>query len=112
MRDVIPAPVPGLDLRREHGHHQSPGIRAVGLIFLTPPGSCQEPTVYGVSPAGLLRGSDNSHHLRYGACSSATSRISRCRVTRFPQTRSKSATSGLILSEPISAWASATLANS
>ncbi len=33
MRDVIPAPVPGLDLRREYGHHQSPAIRAGGLIF-------------------------------------------------------------------------------
>src|SRR6516162_9561717 len=33
MRDVIPAPVPGLDLRREYGYHQSPAIRAGGLIF-------------------------------------------------------------------------------
>jgi hypothetical protein len=33
MRDVIPAPVPGLDLRREYGHHQSPAIRAGGLIW-------------------------------------------------------------------------------
>jgi enamine deaminase RidA (YjgF/YER057c/UK114 family) len=33
MRDVIPAPVPGLDVRREYGHHQSPAIRAGGLIF-------------------------------------------------------------------------------
>ena len=33
MRDVIPAPVLGLDLRREYGHHQSPAIRAGGLIF-------------------------------------------------------------------------------
>jgi 2-iminobutanoate/2-iminopropanoate deaminase len=33
MRDVILAPVPGLDLRREYGHHQSPAIRASGLIF-------------------------------------------------------------------------------
>ena len=33
MRDVIPAPVAGLDLRREYGHHQSPAIRAGGLIF-------------------------------------------------------------------------------
>ena len=33
MRDVIPPPVPGLDLRREYGHHQSPAIRAGGLIF-------------------------------------------------------------------------------
>src|SRR4051812_20483401 len=33
MRDVIPAPVPGLDLRREYGHHQSPAIRSGGLIF-------------------------------------------------------------------------------
>ncbi|MGD9615540.1 MAG: RidA family protein [Alphaproteobacteria bacterium] len=33
MRDVVPAPVPGLDLRREYGYHQSPAIRAGGLIF-------------------------------------------------------------------------------
>src|ERR1051326_4664418 len=33
MREVIPAPAPGLDLRREYGHHQSPAIRAGGLIF-------------------------------------------------------------------------------
>jgi 2-iminobutanoate/2-iminopropanoate deaminase len=33
MRSVISAPVPGLDLRREYGHHQSPAIRAGGLIF-------------------------------------------------------------------------------
>ena len=33
MRDVIPTSVPGLDLRREYGHHQSPAIRAGGLIF-------------------------------------------------------------------------------
>jgi len=28
MREVVPAPVPGLDLRREYGHHQSPAIHA------------------------------------------------------------------------------------
>ena len=33
MRDVISAPAPGLDLGREYGHHQSPAIRAGGLIF-------------------------------------------------------------------------------
>jgi 2-iminobutanoate/2-iminopropanoate deaminase len=33
MREVIPAPSPGLDLGREYGHHQSPAIRAGGLIF-------------------------------------------------------------------------------
>jgi hypothetical protein len=33
MRDVIPAPAPGLDLRREYGHHQSPAIRAGGMVF-------------------------------------------------------------------------------
>ena len=33
MRDVIPAPVPGLDPCREYGHHQSPAIRAGGQIF-------------------------------------------------------------------------------
>src|SRR4029079_16248348 len=33
MRAVIPAPVPGLDLGREYGHHQAAAIRAGGLIF-------------------------------------------------------------------------------
>ena len=33
MRDVIPAPVPGLDFRREYGHHESPAIRTGGLVF-------------------------------------------------------------------------------
>ena len=33
MRDVISAPAPGLDRGREYGHHQSPAIRAGGLIF-------------------------------------------------------------------------------
>jgi 2-iminobutanoate/2-iminopropanoate deaminase len=33
VRDIIMAPVAGLDLRREYGHHQSPAIRAGGLIF-------------------------------------------------------------------------------
>src|SRR4029077_13540704 len=33
MRDVISAPAPRLDLGREYGHHQSPAIRAGGLIF-------------------------------------------------------------------------------
>jgi 2-iminobutanoate/2-iminopropanoate deaminase len=33
MREVIPAPLPGLDLRREYGHHQSAAIRAGGLVF-------------------------------------------------------------------------------
>jgi 2-iminobutanoate/2-iminopropanoate deaminase len=33
MRDVISAPMPGLDLCREYGHRQSPAIRAGGLIF-------------------------------------------------------------------------------
>src|SRR5215467_5766502 len=33
MREVISAPVAGLDLRREYGHHQSPAIRAGGLVF-------------------------------------------------------------------------------
>src|SRR6478735_12009453 len=33
MRAVIPAPIVGLDLPREYGHHQSPPIRAGGLIF-------------------------------------------------------------------------------
>ena len=33
MREVIPTPVPGLDLRREYGHHQSPAIRAGGMVF-------------------------------------------------------------------------------
>ena len=33
MREVIVAPLPGLDLRQHYGHHQSPAIRAGGLIF-------------------------------------------------------------------------------
>ena len=33
MREVIPTPVPGLDLGREYGHHQSPAIRAGGMVF-------------------------------------------------------------------------------
>lgn len=33
MREIIPAPVPGLDLRREYGHYQSPAIRAGGMVF-------------------------------------------------------------------------------
>ena len=33
MREVIAAPLPGLDLRRHYGHFQSPAIRAGGLIF-------------------------------------------------------------------------------
>ena len=33
MRDIIAAPFPGLDLRRQYGHHQSLAIRAGGLIF-------------------------------------------------------------------------------
>ena len=33
MREVISVPVRGLDLGREYGHHQSPAIRAGGLIF-------------------------------------------------------------------------------
>ena len=33
MREVIPTPISGLDLRREYGHHQSPAIRAGGMVF-------------------------------------------------------------------------------
>jgi len=33
MREVIPTPERGLDLRREYGHHQSPAIRAGGMVF-------------------------------------------------------------------------------
>ena len=33
MREVIPSPVPGLDLRREYGRHQGPAIRAGGMVF-------------------------------------------------------------------------------
>jgi 2-iminobutanoate/2-iminopropanoate deaminase len=33
MREVVAAPLPGLDLRQHYGHHQSPAIRAGGLIF-------------------------------------------------------------------------------
>jgi 2-iminobutanoate/2-iminopropanoate deaminase len=33
MREVIPAPVPGLDIHREYGHHQNPAIWAGGMVF-------------------------------------------------------------------------------
>lgn len=33
MREVIAAPCAGLDLAHHYGHHQSPAIRAGGLIF-------------------------------------------------------------------------------
>ena len=33
MPVAVPAPMPGLDLRREYAHHQSPAIQAGGLIF-------------------------------------------------------------------------------
>jgi len=33
MREILPVPSPGLDLRHHYGHHQSPAIRAGGLIF-------------------------------------------------------------------------------
>jgi 2-iminobutanoate/2-iminopropanoate deaminase len=33
MREVIAAPRPGLDFRQHYGHHQSPAIKAGGLIF-------------------------------------------------------------------------------
>jgi 2-iminobutanoate/2-iminopropanoate deaminase len=33
LREAIAAPRAGLDLRRHYGHHQSPAIRAGGLIF-------------------------------------------------------------------------------
>src|SRR5580692_8863473 len=33
MREAISTPAPGLDFRRHYGHHQSPAIRAGGLIF-------------------------------------------------------------------------------
>ena len=33
MREVIAAPTPGLDFKAHYGHHQSPAIRAGGLIF-------------------------------------------------------------------------------
>lgn len=32
-REIIRAPTPGLDLRAVYGHHQSPAIRAGGLVF-------------------------------------------------------------------------------
>ena len=32
-REVIGAPLPGLDLGKTFGHHQSPMVRANGLIF-------------------------------------------------------------------------------
>src|SRR5258706_5091009 len=33
MRELIAAPLPGLDLQQHYGHHQSPAIRAGGLVF-------------------------------------------------------------------------------
>src|ERR1700694_2323764 len=33
MREILPVPSPGLDLRHHYGHHQSLAIRAGGLIF-------------------------------------------------------------------------------
>jgi hypothetical protein len=33
VREVIAAPLAGLDLRQRYGHHQSPAIGAGGLIF-------------------------------------------------------------------------------
>jgi 2-iminobutanoate/2-iminopropanoate deaminase len=33
LREAIAAPRAGLDLRQHYGHHQSPAIRAGGLIF-------------------------------------------------------------------------------
>src|SRR5262252_3989225 len=33
VREVIAAPLAGLDLRQHYGHHQSPAVRAGGLIF-------------------------------------------------------------------------------
>jgi 2-iminobutanoate/2-iminopropanoate deaminase len=33
IREIIAAPRRGLDLRHHYGHHQSPAIRAGGLIF-------------------------------------------------------------------------------
>jgi 2-iminobutanoate/2-iminopropanoate deaminase len=33
LREAIVAPRAGLDLRQHYGHHQSPAIRAGGLIF-------------------------------------------------------------------------------
>jgi 2-iminobutanoate/2-iminopropanoate deaminase len=33
LREAVAAPRAGLDLRQNYGHHQSPAIRAGGLIF-------------------------------------------------------------------------------
>jgi len=33
VREIIAAPLAGLDLRHHYGHHQSPAVRAGGLIF-------------------------------------------------------------------------------
>jgi 2-iminobutanoate/2-iminopropanoate deaminase len=33
MLEIIPPPLPGLDMRHHYGHHQSSAIRAGGLIF-------------------------------------------------------------------------------
>jgi len=34
-RDIIAAPTQGLDFRKIYGHHQSPAVRANGLIFVS-----------------------------------------------------------------------------
>jgi 2-iminobutanoate/2-iminopropanoate deaminase len=59
MREIIPAPVPGLDLGREYGHHQSPAIRAGGLIFCS--------GMVAINPAGGER--------EHGTVTSETRRI-------------------------------------
>lgn len=34
-REIIPVPLPGLDLGANYGHHQSPAVRAKGFIFVS-----------------------------------------------------------------------------
>src|SRR6185312_665525 len=35
VREIVPAPTPGLDLREMYGYHQSPAVRANGFIFVS-----------------------------------------------------------------------------
>lgn len=56
MREIIAAPFPGLDLRQHNGHHQSPAIRAGGLIVWARPASRPAAAVHRTArDAGLRR---------------------------------------------------------
>ena len=61
MREVIPIPVPSLDLRREYGHHQSPAIWAGGSFFCS-------------GMVGSTRGTASASTVPWGARHGASSR--------------------------------------